>query len=674
MHKDVELQLASSEVVYSVQKMAELLKDGTDTERTFVLEEIQQLFGHCMDDILRTLLPIICTRIHLWKMDVQLTAAATLALLVLFQIPLDSARGIARASMTVIKTSGKNLDLEELAFFYQAWASILVEVIPRLVNYHNDAAHFIKLVDDHIGSRDTESRKFAARILGALGGVSRELAEGEILPRMMRLSEDEDVTVRGTTAEAMKSVGGSMSEEVLQETIWVRLVEYLDEDDVRIQATSLRTIAQIVEKQRGLENSERKLFKESLPPILMRQIRFANASSEKDQRLVKDEEYTLLDVCSDVFGELLYSVALFYQKGFRKEALKAYVGMATCNGPIIRRNTAFNLPGVCLALGDKFGGELSAVAEYLSKDKDAEVRWIVSSGVHETVKALARTGKIEKLGKAVATLLYDKNPAVSMNAFENLGAVVLSFLDHGHTETVRQLGGLLKTIYPHVEGSWRMQKLVSDQIAKCVQAFPPALIFEVIEPALFKILENGMPVVQNACMDAIVRSFAFFDNEIERDAALREFWCSCAHSEHPYRIRIAMIHGAEIALEVFSSVTFRAVFAHPVLGLRKDPISNVRLRLARTMLPLLAVCGELDEFHETLAVLASDEDVDVRDAVADFEQNVVDLRTPLWHERDNAKLSHERSLYSKAIKLPWHGPTTTPGRGHAMASKHQHPS
>lgn len=76
MYKDVELQLASSEVVYSVQKMAELLKDGTDTERTFVLEEIQQLFGHCMDDILRTLLPIICTRIHLWKMDVQLTAAA----------------------------------------------------------------------------------------------------------------------------------------------------------------------------------------------------------------------------------------------------------------------------------------------------------------------------------------------------------------------------------------------------------------------------------------------------------------------------------------------------------------------------------------------------------------------------------------------------------------------
>lgn len=126
--------------------------------------------------------------------------------------------------------------------------------------------------------------------------------------------------------------------------------------------------------------------------------------------------------------------------------------------------------------------------------------------------------------------------------------------------------------------------------------------------------------------------------------------------------------------QVFSSVTFRAVFAHPVLGLRKDPISNVRLRLARTMLPLLAVCGELDEFHETLAVLASDEDVDVRDAVADFEQNVVDLRTPLWHERDNAKLSHERSLYSKAIKLPWHGPTTAPGRGHAMASKPQHPS
>eukprot|EP00190_Bangiopsis_sp_CCMP1999_P004085 CAMPEP_0198732066 /NCGR_PEP_ID=MMETSP1475-20131203/33678_1 /TAXON_ID= ORGANISM="Unidentified sp., Strain CCMP1999" /NCGR_SAMPLE_ID=MMETSP1475 /ASSEMBLY_ACC=CAM_ASM_001111 /LENGTH=63 /DNA_ID=CAMNT_0044495107 /DNA_START=104 /DNA_END=292 /DNA_ORIENTATION=- len=57
MEQDIELKLASSEVVYSVQKMADVLKHGSDAERAFILEEMQQLLGHCMDDIIKILLP-----------------------------------------------------------------------------------------------------------------------------------------------------------------------------------------------------------------------------------------------------------------------------------------------------------------------------------------------------------------------------------------------------------------------------------------------------------------------------------------------------------------------------------------------------------------------------------------------------------------------------------------
>lgn len=55
----------------------------------------------------------------------------------MFPIPEDSARMISRAAIQVIKGSGRNLDEEERAFFYQAWAGILVEVIPKL-NSEND--------------------------------------------------------------------------------------------------------------------------------------------------------------------------------------------------------------------------------------------------------------------------------------------------------------------------------------------------------------------------------------------------------------------------------------------------------------------------------------------------------------------------------------------------------
>lgn len=371
-----------------------------------------------------------------------------------------------------------------------------------------------------------------------------------LLPGALRLLQDEDVTVRGTAAEAAASVGGALSEDELSEKVWPLLTGFLEERDVRIRATALRTIAQVVASQRKKEGGDKALFKVSLPNVLMQEIKFAQEASDKDQRLVNEEEYTLLDVCSDVFGELLYSVSLYYQKGFRKEALKAYVGMATCNGPIIRRNTAFNMPGVALSLGDKFGGELSAVAEYLAKDKDTEVRWILASGMHETLKVLAVTGKVDKLTKSVCSLVLDKNPAVCMNALEHYSDVVFCFFENGHLDAVRQICELLKNLNSLIEGSWRLQEIVAKQISLCAHVFAPTLLFDDVLPVLYSMLEQGMPLVQNAAMNAIVRSLRYFDDVAMRNEAVETYWAQCAAYTQPYKVRIALIHGAVVGLEV----------------------------------------------------------------------------------------------------------------------------
>jgi len=652
MEQDIELKLASSEVVYSVQKMADVLKHGSDAERAFILEEMQQLLGHCMDDIIKILLPVVCVHVHAWKIDLQLTAAASLALLVMFPIPEASTRAIARAAIQVVKNSGKSLDVEERAFFYQAWAGILVEIIPMLKRTEMDFEIFMRVVDDHISSPVVDSRKLAARLLGALGEAHPNRSETILLERILSLSEDPDVTVRGTAAESMAIVGGQLAEQVLLGTIWCRLTHFLEEKDVRIRATALRTMSQLVSTQRAKENKDKKLFKEALPPILMQQIKFAQEASEKDQRLVNDEEYTLLDVCSDVFGELLYSVSLYYQKGFRKEAFKAYVGMATCNGPIIRRNTAFNMPGVSLALGDKFGGELSAVAEYLAKDKDAEVRWILSSGIHETLRVLAGTGKVEKLTRAVNMLLVDKNPAVCMNALEHYAELVICFLNHKHQNSVQEMCNLLNSLRVQIEGSWRMQELLVNQITKCVLAFPPKKIEEVVLPMLYSILEHGMPIVQKAAMKAIITSFLYFDDERMRQQAVRQFWASCANGKHSYKMRIAMIEGAIIAHDVFSADTFKKMFSSPLLELRLDPISNVRLKLATILPSLHGSCLDPAAYEATIDSLIHDQDSDVQEAARCFQLRYNLAEWGDWDKRDREKREAEVAVLSKARNLP----------------------
>lgn len=110
---------------------------------------------------------------------------------------------------------------------------------------------------------------------------------------------------------------------------------------------------------------------------------------------------------------------------------------ASCNGPLLRRNIAFNFPGLCLSLAGRFG-DVGAIFSLLAQDKDDEVRWNLSAGVHETMKILLKDPKTDRtiLVQTISALVTDNNAAVVSNIMGRFKDIVQLLTDAGESEQV----------------------------------------------------------------------------------------------------------------------------------------------------------------------------------------------------------------------------------------------
>jgi len=607
---DKMLEVIHLDAIYSVQKMAEVLVQGPDTEREFILFELQQLLDHCLDDTMKILLPVLCEHVPTWNVDLQIKSAKRLFDVVTFQLEPITANMITCASFGVIQAAkGKpGVEFEEL---YNLWGSILVDVLPNMKWTSQEISDVIAIIDIHAEERLFTSRKVAARVLGALAQcLDRIKVEKMILPRAIELFKDEDVEVRGTIVESLAFIGASLPVRITESEVWPRVERLLEPpEDARIRATAMRTMAHILQAQRE-KNKACKLFRDLLPPVFARLSAFARKFSAEDQRLVDDDTYLLLEVVSEVFGQFLYTLSQCTRKSFRKEAYKGYAGMATCNGPLIRRNCAFNLPGVANALGERYALELSGLCEFLAKDTDEEVRWILAAGIHQSASLLAPRGHFEKLFTAVCSLLQDENPLVRMNALAHFHELLSAFaIDGSDPVSVRRLAPVFTNLTMLSEGEWRIQRSLAEQLYKCAAIIPPDALLENVLPLLFRLMEQGTPLVREAAMKATIHALRNIPSTSERNAAISRFWNEA--SKGPFWMRLALLDGGTAAMEVFSRQRFAELFAPKILSLAADPVANVRIRLSNMMADMAPMCGNTRQYEKALDLLRTDIDVDV---------------------------------------------------------------
>lgn len=715
-----EEESPNMDAIYSVQKMAEVLEAGPDTERDFILFEMQQMLDHCLSDTLRILVPVLCELVPQWSVELQLKAAERLFDVVSLQLPPSVASMITSASFAVVE-SARHATAEDIEDVYTLWGGVLVDAMPTVVWEAAELATVLGTLDGHARSRGSEpARKLAARALGALAQcLPPASVESQLLPRVLALVADESAAVRGTVVESLAFLGATMPADHVAERIWPRFVAVLAEgspEEPQVRATALRSVAHVLEKQRhrcgigiqpevpppapagaapfpaaassssspppaaGTDAHKRaskvkrkrgfkspgaaRLFNELLPPLLDTQSAFSLRYASEDQRLVSDDTYLLLEVVSEVFGQLVYAVtcALAARPSaaaadgaavgatFRESAYRAYLAMATCNGPLIRRNCAYNLPGMAVSLGEGYAAELSGLAEYFAKDSDEEVRWIVAAGIHESTALLASGGGVfDRLFAAVCALLTDSNALIRSNALGHFhdamsalaampvtvvveaadgadGGAAVTDVDDQQQQVEEvpaeaappgaatdRLAPLFDDLELLSEGEWRVQESLAKQLELSIGLMPSESLQQFVLPLLYRLMEQGTPVVRTTAMRAIIKGVRTINLPAERDTVVDRYWGDAAGG--PFWMRLALLDGGVVALSVFSRRRVAEIFAPRMLDLVDDPVVNVRIRLART-LPLLApVCAAQAQYQSVLRRLSGDADVDVRNAV-----------------------------------------------------------
>lgn len=604
------------ETVFNIDTMCDLLISGSDAQRTVVLFEVQQMIEHCFEDTLFTVVPVICKHVDEWCEELQISASEAILDVVQRPIPKETSKCICDAAFKVV-------DRTRTDDTFEAWGEILVVVLPEVQwNASREISKVIATLDEFSNIQHEGCRKLAARVLGSLS-VCLTTAEVEyyILQRALRMADDSDVEVRGMVSESLAFIGASLKVQVTETYIWPKLVYLLKDPDARIHAATLRTIAHILNKKKEKDSSSA-LFKVLFPPVFVKESNFARKAATEDQRKVGDDTYLLLEIVSEVFGPFVHAAFPFFKdENDKKEAFKAFLAMATCNGPIVRRFCAFNLPGVSLSLSGRFKTELAGIVEFLSRDPDSETRWNLAAGIHKTVDILMDTTCTDHLYKSVIALLQDENLLIGLNLLDNFYDLLQCFTKDEDTSSTRLLCSIFQNLTMFTEGNWRTQQLLARQLEKSCQLVPVVCLRDSILPLLYTMAEESTYLVRKATMIAIAKAIWYIPLPQEREEFVHTLVSDWGRGG-VFWMRIAFIDCAHAALNTFSSDLFSFLFAPTIYQLARDNVPNVRLRLTKMLLEMAPACYHEEEFKKMIEWLNDDVDKDVRTAMQDLKQQL----------------------------------------------------
>lgn len=624
--------------------MADLLESGTDSQRTVILFELQQLLDHCLEDTINVLIPVLCKNVHTWSYELQISSTEALLDVLQQDVSAESCKLLCDAAFRVVGQSHS----EDI---FEAWGEILVVGLPNVKwASETELNEIVFILDSFAGEDDDVSRKLAARVYGSFAScLTSEQVESKILSRALELANDPDLEVRGMVAESLAFIGAVVSIQVAEKLVWPKILSLLKDPDARVHAATLRTLANILEAHRE-KHHDSPLYRELLAPVFARECEFVRKAATADQRTVNDDVYLLLEIISEVFGQLLFAIHPFFaDDGARKEAYKAYLAMATCNGPIVRRYCAFNIPGVSKSIASKFSSELSSIVEFLSRDTDSETRWNLAAGIHETAAILASKDSIDNLFKSVIALLQDENPLVRMNTLEHFYDLLQSLTTESETGSIRRLAPVFQNLTLLSEGNWRTQELLAKQLEKACVLVPPDTLRANVLPLLYQMSEESTYLVRKAAMPAIAKAIWCIPAPQERDDAMQNFRVNWAEGGI-FWMRMAFLDCAYAAAGYYSGQLFRRTFSSTVLRMADDPVPNVRLRLASILHTLAYQCKTQDELEHAISVLSVDNDIDVHRAMIGYSERVtMSDQGELTASEDFTRLQAEGALFDKML-------------------------
>lgn len=629
----------------NIDAIKKTLLSGEEEELLIALFETQQILKNCHEVAVQVLVPVICQRVMDWTYNRKLSAAEALMAAVISGIPTSLAQDISATAFNVINGPCDQSTCE-------LWGDLLVATLPGVTWSTSKLDEVIDLLEmKYAASGDPLSRQLAARILGSLATCSTDdVLKRRIMDRAIVITGDKDPQVRGMVAESLSSIGASVHVSVVERELWPCLLNLLKDEDARIHAASIRTLSVIAAAHRERHKSS-KLFTVLLPPVVLQECANIRRDAAQDLRSLDDDLYLVLEINAQVFGKLLYSCYDYIQDEVaRKGTFKAFLAMATCNGPVIRKHCAFNMPAVCLCMNKSYGARLSAVVEYLSRDAGVETRWMLAAGMHETSRILARSETRDNLFSSVLVLLQDSEFLVRNAVLEHFEELITGLAKQFGYKSAQKMTPIFKNLQLLAKGQWRTQELLAKQLQLAVPLVPPPSLKMDVLPMLYQMAEGGAYRVRKAAMEAVAICIRYIPDVTERDKVMKSFSVEWAHGT-VYWMRVAFIDSATAAVKVYSRCLFRDTFGAQVVRLAGDTVANVRLRTALLLPKIAPACHQMEEFEAAVDALKKDEDKDVFESMSRIDERIeLALREGSEKfEEDMKREEEERELYSRHI-------------------------
>lgn len=633
-------------VTTKMKDMVSLLEKASDDDKTLVLFELQQVVEFDRNFVVENILPVVCINAHKWFESVQVPAAEALSTVLKAPISAPMAMRVCDVACAVISKASDqaNRDL---------WGEVLVTALKFC---SMTAKQLDRMVKNLRGNPNIErysvTSKLTARILGAMALSCKDQETRKVvLERAVAMTSDKDEEVRGMIAESMAYIGASITISEVETDQWPALSQLSQDENACVHGACLKSLSIIAETHHSPTNTDNKFFRSLLPQLFFKECSQMRRFAALDIRSIHEDSYLIVEINSEIFGTMLTCCYEYLpDETARKEVFKAFMSMATCNSPVIRKNCAFNLPAATRCF-EKSTTMMANLVEYLSHDLDEETRWTLASRLHETLPHIATRETIAVNFKAVLVLLHDENWMVRQNLVEHFQEIVAELSKYCTYNASSKMSSLFEQLQRLCDGDWRVQELLVQQLQLTAPLVPPISMTGNVLPLLDRVSRDGTYLVRKAAMGSMATFIRFVPDSLDRDRVMKKF-CEDWACGPIYWMRIGFIDAAKVAMAQYSRCLFRDTFALHALRLAADPVSNVRLRLALLLDTIAPACYLMDEFTRALQSLCDDVVSDVREAARDARGKVQKSLKAGWDkfEDDMKREEEEREFFTRHLQ------------------------
>merc|ERR1719208_247294 len=435
----------------------------------------------------------------------------------------------------------------------------IAKLLPEEV-IHQDVLRIVL----HLAHDEMDEHKITALpLLGDLAPVvGPKICANYLAQDLHALSQDNSFRVRKATVQVFGSVCAQMGEQKT-ETLMLELYQKLATDN--IWSVRKGCVESIVELSKAVR-SETRLELVSLMEKFLKDT----------SRWVRNTAYEFLGPFLSTLDSSQISEE-FLQSFTNIPKLKsAEADTESCN------HCAYNFPAVVLTVGKDRWDELRESYMLLLK-KTFKSRKTLACSLHEIAKILGT--EIVERDLLQAFELFHKD-------IDDIREGVLKhFADFLSVMSEKKRDEHLATLWEissEMDANWRFRLLLATQIIQIMSLYSPDTVYEQIIPLAFQLCDDKMNDVRYEAIQSIPHLLKFMKdkgNDQQYQDTLKK--TRNLAKNRTYAKRQLYVELCRHALEVLDRESFEAELLPSLLLFTKDPVSNVRLPLARIIKDLL---------------------------------------------------------------------------------------